>query len=72
MNKIDEKILKHLKEGMSQSAIATLLGIPRSTVQRVADTELGVNPLSLKSLSTEEIQQIQVKSKAGESNRALA
>ncbi|MCI2234875.1 helix-turn-helix domain-containing protein [Escherichia coli] len=72
MNKIDEKILKYLKEGKSQSAIATLLGIPRSTVQRVADTELGVNPLSLKSLTTEEIQQIQMKSKAGESNRALA
>ncbi|AYN55379.1 rIIB protein [Dickeya phage Coodle] len=72
MNKIDEKILKLLKEGTSQSAIATMLGVPRSAVQRVCDTELGVNPLSLKSLTTEEIQQIQEKSKAGESNRALA
>ncbi|AIM51755.1 helix-turn-helix domain protein, partial [Dickeya phage phiDP23.1] len=72
MNKIDEKILKLLKEGTSQSAIATMLGVPRSAVQRVCDTELGVNPLSLKSLTTEEIQQIQEKSKAGQSNRALA
>ncbi|EHT1484537.1 hypothetical protein KXE51_003517 [Salmonella enterica] len=72
MNKIDEKILKHLKEGMSQSAIATLLGVPRSAVQRVADNEIGVNPLSLKNLSTEDIQHIQARSKDGVSNRSMA
>lgn len=72
MNKIDEKILKHLKEGKSQSAIATLLGVPRSAVQRVSDTEIGVDPTSLKALTTEEIQEIQTKSKGGASNRALA
>lgn len=72
MNKIDEKILKNLKDGMSQSAIATLLGVPRSAVQRVSDTEIGVDPTSLKALTTEEIQEIQAKSKGGASNRALA
>lgn len=72
MNKIDEKILKHLKEGLSQSAIATLLGVPRSAVQRVSDTEIGVDPTSLKALTTEQIVGIQKLSAEGQSNRALA
>lgn len=72
MNATDKSILKHLKEGMSQSAIANLLGVPRSAVQRVSDTEIGVDPTSLKALTTEQIQEIQTKSKGGASNRALA
>lgn len=72
MNATEKSILQHLKDGMSQNAIANLLGVPRSVVQRVSDTELGVDPASLKSLSTEDIQKIQTGSAAGESNRALA
>ncbi|MDF4164601.1 helix-turn-helix domain-containing protein [Escherichia coli] len=71
MNKIEENILKHLKEGKSQSAIATLLGIPRSTVQRVSDTELGVDPTSLKSLTTDQIANIQRDSAAGNVSNAF-
>lgn len=72
MNATDKSILEHLKQGKSQSAIANLLGVPRSAVQRVSDNEIGVDPASLKSLSTEEIQQIQQANKDGKSNRELA
>ena len=60
-----------MKEGKSQSAIATLLGIPRSTVQRVSDTELGVDPTSLKSLTTDQIANIQRDSAAGNVSNAF-
>lgn len=72
MNATEKSILQHLKDGMSQSAIANLLGVPRSAVQRVSDTEIGVDPASLKALSTDQILGIQKLSTEGQSNRALA
>ena len=72
MTAIEKRIVKMLKEGSSQSAIASTLGVPRSTVQRVSDQELGVDPASLKSLTTESINAIKAESEAGASNRALA
>ena len=68
----EKQILSLLKQGVAQSAIAKQVGVPRSVVQRVSDKELGVDPASLKSLTTENIQAIQAESAAGTSNRSLA
>lgn len=68
----DKLILKKLKEGLSQSQIAKDVGVPRSVVQRVSDKELGVDPASLKSLTTEQIIQIQKDSSEGGNNTFLA
>lgn len=72
MNSTEKQIVALLKEGKSQTAIANQLGIPRSTVQRVSDKELGVDPASLKSLTNEQIIEIQKASTAGNSNSLLA
>ncbi len=72
MNAIEKRILKLLNENRSQSSIASELGVPRSMIQRVSDKELGVDPASIKSLTTEQIQEIQTKSSKGESNSSLA
>lgn len=72
MTATEKSILKLLKDGQSQNSIANQLGVPRSMVQRVSDKELGVDPASLKSLTTEQIEMIQSQSKSGESNATLA
>lgn len=72
MNSTEKQIVKMLKEGMSQNAIANDLGIPRSAVQRVSDKELGVDPASLKSLTNEQIIEIQKDSAASMNNTVLA
>lgn len=72
MTATEKNILKLLKDGQSQNSIANQLGVPRSMVQRVSDKELGVDPASLKSLTTEQIEMIQSQSKSGESNATLA
>lgn len=66
----EKLILKKLKEGLSQSQIAKDVGVPRSLVQRVSDKELGVDPASLKSLTTEQI--IEIQAEVGMTNAALA
>ncbi len=72
MTATEKSILRMLKDGKSQNSIANELGVPRSMVQRVSDQELGVDPASLKSLTTEQIELIQSQSQAGESNTTLA
>lgn len=72
MNATEKKILELLKEGKSHNAIANELGVPRSAVQRLSDKELGVDPASIKALTTEQILQIQKDSKEGGSNSFLA
>lgn len=72
MNAIEKKIIKLLGEGVSQSSIAKQLEIPRSMVQRTQDKEMGVDPASLKSLTTEQISEIQKKNLEGASNASLA
>lgn len=72
MNSTEKQIVRMLKDGMSQNAIANDLGIPRSAVQRVSDKELGVDPASLKSLTNEQIIEIQKDSAASMNNTVLA
>lgn len=71
MNKTEKGILQQLKAGVSQSQIARDFGVPRSIVQRVSDKELGVDPKSLKSLTNEQIIEIQ-KLAASTTNKFLA
>ncbi|AVO22845.1 RIIB lysis inhibitor [Erwinia phage vB_EamM-Bue1] len=59
MTPTELKIVKKLKAGESQSQIAKDLGVPRSVVQRVSDKELGVDAASLKSLTVDQIVEIQ-------------
>lgn len=72
MTATEKSILNLLKDGQSQNSIANQLGVPRSFVQRVSDKELGVDPASLKSLTTEQIAQIQKDSAEGGNNAFLA
>lgn len=72
MTPIEKKILALLKEGQSQSSIAKALNVPRSSVQKVSDNELGVDPASLKSLTNEQITEIHKFSKDGVSRQSMA
>uniref|UniRef100_A0AAU8L055 DNA-binding protein n=1 Tax=Serratia phage Kevin TaxID=3161161 RepID=A0AAU8L055_9CAUD len=71
MTPTEKSILKLLKDNVSQSAIAKQLGVPRSTVQRVSDNVLGVDPASLKSLTNDQITQIHKLSADGLSKQAI-
>ncbi|WPJ72099.1 hypothetical protein DEEACLCL_00082 [Salmonella phage CRW-SP2] len=72
MNSTEKQIVKLLKDGLSQSAVANTLGVPRSLVQRVQDKEIGVDASSLKSLTTDQIVEIQKLSSGGAANSHLA
>lgn len=71
MTPTEKSILKLLKDNVSQAAIAKQLGVPRSTVQRVSDNELGVNPASLKSLTNDQITEIHKLAATGISKQSL-
>lgn len=72
MTPTEKSIIKLLKDKVSQSAIAKQLGVPRSTVQRISDMELGVDPASLKSLTNEQITEIHKHFADGISKQAIA